>query len=305
MDCGVVRRHTGTRGRHGRPHDGPRTSPLTCASASSARSSPYACPTARGDVCRPLHIRIPLLVKHSWLVGVALFAFGTVGCAGGSSSSVVAPQVSRQTRDCIQRTPNVATRRTDAIATPSPLDNCDPSPPSYPGAPPAPGNGPCTQAVIRPGAPTPMVNPCTGLPPPCDPTVQTCPPTIVACKGTPQSCAGVPCSASPETINDLIPGAKGGDVLVNDINALWIKDGNTNYTWGWMYLGSDGVRYVQVNYANKAAWSAGVSAAIYKILGISAGVNSPGGYSGLTPWNGMLPPGSYPKKCETQGSTLV
>lgn len=136
-----------------------------------------------------------------------------------------------------------------------------------------------------------------------DPTQSKC---QVACVGTPKSCQGVPCNGSPETLGDIINNPKtNGDVVITEENSLWMNNGNvSSYTWGWMYSDASGNRYVQVNYANKAQWSASVSGTV-SAWGLGVGVATPGGYSPIAPWNGMLPPGAFPKRCETQGATLV
>jgi hypothetical protein len=145
----------------------------------------------------------------------------------------------------------------------------------------------------------------TGVDCTTDPTQPQCP-QQVACVGTPQQCAGVACNGSPETIGDIINDpVKNADVVITEMNALWMDNGNnSSYTWGWMYADAGGNRYIQVNYANKAQWSLSLSIAIGK-LGLGVGVATPGGYSAIAKWNGQLPPGAFPKKCETKGATLV
>ncbi len=83
---------------------------------------------------------------------------------------------------------------------------------------------------------------------------------------------------------------------ITDINSLW--NGNKNI--GWMYKGSDGKRYVVMNFSN----AAGVQWAV-DIKVIAVGGSTPGGYSAVTPWNGRLPPGTRVVKCFSRGQMLV
>jgi hypothetical protein len=111
--------------------------------------------------------------------------------------------------------------------------------------------------------------------------------------GPPQS--GKTCSGSPEAVSDTIP-SPGGFTAVADINAIW--QGPTEV--GWMYLGTNGDRYIQANYQTQAGynWSLSVGFA-------SFGSSTPGGYSSVDPWGGKLPRGSRVVNCFQAGKTLV
>lgn len=128
------------------------------------------------------------------------------------------------------------------------------------------------------------------------------PPSQIACTGKPTDCKNVPCNGSPTTITDIVPSQiqNQGATQIVDINSLW--DGGREA--GWMYLGDNGQRYVQFNYADAASASAAFSAG-FRQFGFSISNIPPSGYSGLTKWNGMLPPGTSLEKCETKGGTLV
>jgi hypothetical protein len=109
--------------------------------------------------------------------------------------------------------------------------------------------------------------------------------------------SGAGCASSPETIQDPIDvTSSGAEVSVTDINVV-MADGSVV---GWMYMGSNGVRYYQPNYATQAAWNFNISLGI-----VSGGTSTPGGYGPVKPWTGQLPPGSRPLKCFTSGTTLV
>jgi hypothetical protein len=103
------------------------------------------------------------------------------------------------------------------------------------------------------------------------------------------------CANSPLSVGDPLPGNT-NNIGVADINAIY----NGNKVAGWMYLGDDGHRYLQLNYANQAGYSIGVD---LKLL--SPGVSSPGGYSAVTLWNGQLPPGSRLNRCWSKGKVLA
>jgi hypothetical protein len=117
---------------------------------------------------------------------------------------------------------------------------------------------------------------------------------IGAHKGAPVD--GGSCSGSPMSVGDTISISSSPDTSVADINALW----NGNKVEGWMYLGDDKTRFIQLNYQNQAGQNGAVSIGI-----ASGGVSSPGGYSGIYKWNGRLPPGTRVKKCFTRGSQLA
>jgi len=144
----------------------------------------------------------------------------------------------------------------------------------------------------------------TGVLPPA-PTPSIPPVTQVACTGTPTQCSGIPCSGSPESIGDFINNPKNNSsIQITDINSLWETAGNASYVWGWLYQ-AGGSDYIQINYANKANWSVGFSASLSSLFGVSVSAGPPGGYGGITLWNGSLPPGAFPKKYESKGATLV
>lgn len=119
----------------------------------------------------------------------------------------------------------------------------------------------------------------------------------VACSGSPSSCQNVPCSGSPETISDYFrPAGSNATIEVMDINSIW-QDGSEV---GWLYLGSNGVRYIQLNYSTQAGVSLGGT--LFGIVGISV---STGSYSNIRPWRGSLPAGSATQKCESGGAQLA
>jgi len=142
-------------------------------------------------------------------------------------------------------------------------------------------------------------------------------PYDIACVGTPSQCRGVPCSGSPETIGDLFPipsSTVGATQTVTDINALWSGTPSTQgggAPIGWMYQGNGPPNvygtnlYVQFNYANQTAWSGAAGISLFKIFNVSGQVAPPSGYSTIYPWDGKLPPGSSPYKCETGGATFL
>jgi len=119
------------------------------------------------------------------------------------------------------------------------------------------------------------------------------------------------------TIGDQFPipsSTVGATQSVTDINALWAGTPSTaggGTPIGWMYQGSGPNNiygtdlYVQFNYADQVAWSGSAGIALYKIFNISGAVAQPSGYSAIYPWDGKLPPGSSPIKCETQGQTFL
>ncbi len=107
---------------------------------------------------------------------------------------------------------------------------------------------------------------------------------------------GATCSGSPMAVGDNISIIGAADTNIADINALW----NGNKVAGWMYKGDNGTRFVQMNYSNQAGVSLSVTWGIGTI-----GVSTPGGYSGVSKWNGGLPPGTRLKKCFNGGSTLA
>ena len=121
-------------------------------------------------------------------------------------------------------------------------------------------------------------------------------PSQIACNGTAAQCAGISCSGSPETINDFFRNANtNASIEVTDINSIWQGGAEV----GWMYLGSDNVRYYQANYSSQAGVSFGLS------LGFAGGSVGNGAYSAIKPWTGGLPAGSAVQKCESQGKQLV
>ena len=107
---------------------------------------------------------------------------------------------------------------------------------------------------------------------------------------------GVGCSGSPETVGDTIP-STGGFTSVADINAIW----QGSLEVGWMYLGTNGNRYFQGNFADTSVVA--ISIGIYKSLGFS--ITQPSGYGPVVPWSGMLPPGSSLVPCFTKGKILA
>ena len=107
---------------------------------------------------------------------------------------------------------------------------------------------------------------------------------------------GATCSGSPHAVSETISISGLPDTNIADINAIW----NGNKEIGWFYLGDDGNRYIQFNYANRAGFSAGVGYGLF-----SVGISSPGGYSDVYHWNGTLEPGSRVRKCFTGGKQLV
>ncbi len=127
------------------------------------------------------------------------------------------------------------------------------------------------------------------------------PPPSNAKGGTVAVHAGKPidfaaCSGSPMAIGDTISILSTPDTNIADMNTLW----NGNKVEGWMYLGDDGKRYIQFNYANQAGKSAALS------FGIASGsVSSAGGYSSINLWNGQLPPGTRVKTCFSKGKQLA
>ena len=147
-----------------------------------------------------------------------------------------------------------------------------------------------------------------------DPTQAKCA-NQVACAGTPQQCAGVPCSGSPETISDNFPAPANGQannpfqyITVMDINSLWIGVPNAptgTGEYGWMYLGSDGNYYIQLNYANKIVWGGAIGVALGKFFNVGGSATSPSGYGNIFKWNGSLAPGSTPIKCEAKGQQFL
>jgi hypothetical protein len=63
--------------------------------------------------------------------------------------------------------------------------------------------------------------------------------------------------------------------------------------------------YIEFNYANQVAWSGSAGIALYKIFNVSGAVAAPTGYSPIYAWDGKLPPGSSPYRCETLGATFL
>lgn len=90
-----------------------------------------------------------------------------------------------------------------------------------------------------------------------------------------------------------------------DINGVWNRAGapTGGQTAGWLYLGSDGVKYFQPNFQNQAIWGGSLSIPFLGAFGIS--VSQPGGYGAVKPWSGGFPPGAFALKCESRGATLV
>ena len=128
----------------------------------------------------------------------------------------------------------------------------------------------------------------------------------LACAGRANSCAGVSRSGSPETIGDLIPGATGGTTIaIMDINNVWNRAGapTGGQTAGWLYLGSNGVRYFQSAFQNQALWAGGFTAPFFGAFGLS--VTQAGGYGCVIPWTSSFPVSAFAVKCESQGATLV
>jgi hypothetical protein len=118
--------------------------------------------------------------------------------------------------------------------------------------------------------------------------------SLLAYKGGPVD--GAVCAGSPMAIGDLISIMTAPDTYIADMNAMW----NGNKVIGWMYKGDNGQRFVQMNYQNQAGVSLSVPLGPFSI-----GFNSPGGYSEIEKWNGMLPPGTRLRKCFTKGSQLA
>jgi len=135
------------------------------------------------------------------------------------------------------------------------------------------------------------------------PLMNGVPKSELACEGLPSGCAGVPCSASPETITDFLGS---NTVQVKDINGVWFSSNGGQVggaVIGWMYLASNGIRYFQPNFANRAAWGASFTAQL--LLGFGISVAQPGGYGSIAPWNGTLTPGAHLVKCESRGGVLA
>jgi hypothetical protein len=101
-------------------------------------------------------------------------------------------------------------------------------------------------------------------------------------QGPPQD--GAQCQSSPTNVGDTVTPGNGYFTDVVDINAIW----NGNKVAGWVYLGSDGREYYQLNFQNEAGRSIGVQWGIF-----SAGVSFPSGYSGYYPYD--------PSMLSTQG----
>ncbi len=133
----------------------------------------------------------------------------------------------------------------------------------------------------------------------------------MACQGTPSSCAGTPCNGSPETIGDIVLGttASANGVAITEINSVWVRNGGGptigGDVIGWLYMTATGVKLFQANFQNKVAWSGSVGANLGKVFNISLSAATPGGYGAVGPWNGSLPPGGTPTKCESKGGALV
>ncbi len=130
------------------------------------------------------------------------------------------------------------------------------------------------------------------------------PVTEVACgSADPRECAAIPCSASPETIGDLIPGARHEAIPITDINGIWDGRGSAvgGRALGWVYLSPQG-RFVQPNFANRAIWSTSLAKAFLPMFGIAVGQRD--GYGAITQWNGLLPSGSFLLECESRGRAL-
>lgn len=111
--------------------------------------------------------------------------------------------------------------------------------------------------------------------------------------GAPNSNAPA-CSGAPEAVGDSFP-YNGKLITIRDVNSLW--QGSTNV--GWLYLGSDGTRYIQANYATQTGINWAVSVGI-----LSVGGSTPGGYSGIDKYSGTKPPGTRNVKCFTKGQSL-
>jgi hypothetical protein len=93
-------------------------------------------------------------------------------------------------------------------------------------------------------------------------------------QGPPQD--GAQCQSSPTTVGDTVSPGNGYFTDVVDINAIW----NGNKVAGWVYLGSDGKEYFQLNFANEAGRSLGVTWGVF-----SVGITPPSGYSGYYPYD--------------------
>jgi hypothetical protein len=118
----------------------------------------------------------------------------------------------------------------------------------------------------------------------------------IACNGTASSCANVSCSGSPESIGDYFRDpATNASIQVTDINSIWQNGSEV----GWLYLGSNGTRYIQANYSTQAGVSWGLS------FGFASASVAPGTYGPIKQWGGGLPPGSAVQKCESNGGQLA
>ncbi len=80
------------------------------------------------------------------------------------------------------------------------------------------------------------------------------------------------------------------------IRSIWQNGSNV----GWLYLGSNGVRYIQLNFSTQAGVSLGVT--LFGIVGVSV---ASGTYSNIGPWNGSLPTGGGVQRCESGGAQLA
>jgi hypothetical protein len=97
-------------------------------------------------------------------------------------------------------------------------------------------------------------------------------------------------------------------VAITDINGVWLRNGALTIggdVIGSLYLTSTGVKLFQPNYANQAAWSGSAGLNLGKVFNVSVSATTPGGYGSVKNWNGSLPPGAVPVKCESKGAALV
>ena len=144
---------------------------------------------------------------------------------------------------------------------------------------------------------------CMGTPNPVTGSPCQSPPPDIACNGTKTTCADKPCADSPDAIGTTFVDANTDtSVTITDINSLWETSNGVSYEVGWIYLGSNGQKYIQGNLADQISVSFSVNVGL-----ISVGVTpSPGSYTGIKSYTpASLPSDVGAAKCESNGGAIL